>query len=252
MENNMLKIFVCEDNIYQRNEIEQVINDYLMMMDYDAKFEFSTADPQLILSYINKEKNAASYFSGLYFLGVDLNTEMNGIQLGAEIRDRDPSAKIVFITARAELAYLTFLYKVEAMDYILKGNQVNLKSKIIDCIDVSMSRHLSLHNFEQEHILIKSGASDIKICVDDIMFFESSTTPHKVVVHLKNRTLEFYGKVKDIEKMNNNFIRCHKSFVVNKKNIKKIDRQKRIATLTDGNECFISTRYVKTLLACWS
>lgn len=242
----MLEIFVCEDDLQQKYEIDTIIENYLMMMDYDAKFTLSTTNPYDILDKISTEKT-----EGLYFLDIDLNSNINGIELGVEIRDLDPNAKIVYITSHAELTYLTFVYKVEAMDYMPKGARIDLKSRIIECIDVAMSRHLNSNNSDEEQIFIKCGESDIKLIVDDILFFESSTIPHKIVVHLDNRMLEFYGKIKDIEKINENFIRCHKSYIVNKKNIKKIDRQKRVAIMLNEEKCLISTRYMKDLINSW-
>lgn len=56
---------------------------------------------------------------------------MNGFELAQEIRKFDPRGFIIFITTHAELSYMTFTYKVEALDYIIK-----------DDIDLSMTGYL--------------------------------------------------------------------------------------------------------------
>lgn len=121
----MLKIFVCEDDLKQRKNIVGIIKNYILMQDYDLAFELETESPTVLLEYVSKlEKHT----SGLYFLDVDLNTDMNGIALGAEIRKYDPNARIVFITTHTELAYLTFMYKVEALSR-LKADLLFLRNK---------------------------------------------------------------------------------------------------------------------------
>ena len=45
------------------------------------------------------------------------------------------------------------------------------------------------------------------------------------------------------------FIRCHTSFIVNKDKIKEIDKKNRIAYMINGEECLISTRGIKNLFS---
>jgi Response regulator of the LytR/AlgR family len=242
----MLKIFVCEDDIKQRKNIVDIIKKYIMMRDYDLKFELETESPTVLLDYISKmEKDA----TGLYFLDVDLHTKMNGIMLGAEIRKYDPNARIVYVTTHTELAYLTFLYKVEAMEYIPKDNKVQLEEKLIECVDVAMERYLNVRPNSLDNIIIKSGDSQIKLGIREIQFIESSSTPHRLIVHLDNRQVEFYGKIKDIEALHSNFYRCHQSYVVNVLNIESINARLREIKMKDGEVCYSSVRYLRGLLA---
>lgn len=241
----MLKIFVCEDDQKQRDNIVAIIKNYIYMQDYDVSFELATEDPVKLLEYISAEEENDT---GLYFLDVDLNTEMNGITLGAEIRKLDPSAKIVFITTHAELAYLTFLYKVEAMEYLAKDDRMQLQNKVTECIDIAVERYLNVKSGSVEHIVIKSGDSQIKLEVSEVQFIESSSTPHRLIVHLDNRQIEFYGKIKEMTALNPNFYRCHQSYVVNTMNIESVIPKLREVKMKDGETCYASVRYLKGLV----
>ncbi|MGX7172622.1 LytR/AlgR family response regulator transcription factor [Enterococcus ratti] len=239
----MLKIFVCDDEIVHQNKITRIIKNYLLMKDYDIHFQLATQDPKAILSYISKNKT-----EGIYFLDIDLNANLNGIELGKKIREYDPTAKIIFVTTYTDLAYLTFLYKVEALDYIIKDNEETLQKKITDCIDIALERYLNTALETRPQIWIKSGPTDIKLYVDEILYFESSPTPHKLIVHLDNRMIEFMGKIKEVESLNDHFCRCHQSFVVNLSNVKEINKKERMATMVNGAKCLVSTRHVKKLV----
>ena len=81
------------------------------------------------------------------------------------------------------------------------------------------------------------------------MFFETSETIHKVIIHAKDRSVEFYSKMKDIEdKLDNRFYRCHRSYLVNKNNISQIDKNKRLIIMENGERCLISPRLLKGLI----
>jgi len=241
----MLKVFVCEDEPQQLNKWVKVINDYLFIQNYDAVFEFATQDPHKMLNYVS---NLMENEAALFFLDVDLNCEMNGISLASKIKKMNPNAKIVFITTHAELAYLTFTYKIEAMDYIAKDSEEDAKRRVIECIDVAIQRYLNLSNESMEYIVIKSGDSQIRLQMAEIHFVESSATPHRLIIHLENRQIEFYGRIKNMESLNPSFFRCHQSYVVNIDNIESVNSKLREIYMKDGETCYVSIRYLKGLI----
>ncbi|HFK6283662.1 TPA: LytR/AlgR family response regulator transcription factor [Listeria monocytogenes] len=195
----MLPVFICEDNRMQRERLTKYIEDYIMVEHFDMKLELSTGDPFELVSRMPTHQGM-----GLYFLDIDLGQpDMNGFELAQEIRKFDPRGFIIFITTHAELSYMTFTYKVEALDYIIK---------------------------------------------DDILFFETAPTIHKVILHGKNRQVEFYGKLKNIEKMlDESFYRCHRSYIVNKKNIHELDTTKGVVKMSNGENCYASSKLIKSL-----
>ncbi|MBE6173539.1 MAG: response regulator transcription factor [Enterococcus faecium] len=239
----MLKIFICDDEEIHRNRITNIIKNYVMMMDYDVEFQLAADNPYDILSYVSTNKT-----EGIYFLDIDLNSDINGVELGKQIRQYDPTAKIIFVTTYTDFVYLTFLYKVEALDYIIKDNEEQLQQKIISCIDIAIERYMNTALSTREQIWLKSGAVDVKLYVDEILFFSSSSIPHKLIVHLDNRMIEYAGKIKEIEKLSDSLCRCHQSFVVNLENIAEINKKERKVIMTNGEECLVSTRYLKKLV----
>lgn len=239
----MLKIFVCEDNKEQRERFTKIINDVILIEDYDMEVALATENPNDVINYISK-----SDVSGLYFLDIDLKSTINGIELAKKIREYDPRGFIVFVTTHAEMSYLTFMYKVEAMDYIIKDNYNNIKERIHQCIDDANKKYSAKATDLQKVFTIKSDDKIINIEYNKILFFETSPTIHKVIVHAVDRQVEFYAKMKTIEEnLDGNFYRCHKSYIVNKNNIKEVDLSNRCIKMINGEECLISTRMLKGL-----
>lgn len=240
----MLKVFICEDNNIERKKYEKIIRDIIIIENLDMEVVISTDNPNKVIEYL--EENTVS---GLYFLDVDLKNEMNGIILAEKIRNYDPRGFIVFVTTHAEMSYLTFIYKIEAMDYIIKDNYLNIRNRINECILNANRKFLSKATDLQKNFTVKVDDKVISIGFDNILFFEISETIHKVIIHAKDRSVEFYSKMKDIEdKLDNRFYRCHRSYLVNKNNISQIDKNKRLIIMENGERCLISTRLLKGLI----
>ncbi|EMA6343235.1 LytR/AlgR family response regulator transcription factor [Bacillus cytotoxicus] len=239
----MLSVFICEDDIAQRERIETYIKNYIIIEDLDMELVLSTQNPFEILEYLKSHSKT----TGLYFLDVDLQAEISGLELAAEIRDLDDLGKIVFVTTHGELSFLTFTYKIEAMDYIIKDRPEEIQRKVQDCVKIAHKRYLSDKNPKKEIFKVKIGDKVRSIYYSDIMFFESSAVPHKIILHLENSQLEFYGSMKEVEKISDCFYRCHKSYVINKNNIQLVDKKKREVKMVNEETCLVSVRALKGL-----
>ncbi len=132
----MLNIFVCEDDTIQRQTIVQIIQNTVLIEELDMQLVLDTKDPYVLL-----EKVRASHNTGIYFLDIDLGSNMNGLKLAQQIRLSDPRGFIIFITAHSELSFMTFQYRVEAMDFILKDNPAETKVKIRECLLNAIERY---------------------------------------------------------------------------------------------------------------
>ena len=240
----MLNVIICEDNENQRKRITKFIEDSIMIENLDMKIALSTENPMEIIEYLNKNE-----ISGLYFLDVDLQSDINGIKLAEVVREYDPRGFIVFVTTHAEMSYLTFLYKVEAMDYIIKDNIEIIKDRIHQCILNAHKKYSSKTTEMQKKFTLKTEDKVINIEYNKILFFETSNIIHKIIIHAVDRQIEFYSKMKDIEKrLDNRFYRCHRSFLVNKENIKEIDTNNRIIYMINDEECLVATRLLNVLI----
>ena len=239
----MIKIYVCEDDNEQREKVKTIIENIVLMEDVDMELNCVTADPHTVLEKVKETEEV-----GLYFLDIDLGSDINGLELARELRLYDPRGFVVFITTHSEMSYFTFMYKIEAMDYILKDGQADIGKRIFECILEANRRFSSEHNKVQSVFSIKIGEKVYSVDYDDVLFFETSSNVHKIIVHCKKRQMEFLGKIKDIEDaVDDRFYRCHRSFLVNKDNIKEIDFKNRMIYMVNGEECMLSNRMMKGL-----
>ncbi len=239
----MIKIYVCEDDDTQREKIRKIIENIVLMENIDMELSCVSENPHTILDKVKENSDV-----GLYFLDVDLKTDMNGLLLAQEIRKYDPRGFIVFVTTHSEMSYLTFKYKIEALDYILKDNPNEIGERIYECIVKANQRFSSKNNKAQPVFSLKVGEKIYTVNYEDILFFETSTNVHKIILHCRNRQMEFLGKIKEIEdELDDRFYRCHRSFLANRDNIKEIDFGNRVIYMDNGDECLLSSRMMKGL-----
>jgi len=240
----MVSIFICEDKLEQKNGLEKIIKDYVNTEKLNMKIELSTDDPMAVLNYVHENVD----LGGLYFLGVGLNHEMDGISLAVKLRTLDPSGKIVFVTAHAELAFLTFKYKIEALDYIIKGTDLEeIKKKIEECVQIAYERQLASKESSRRYFMVKSSDKINVIPLEEIMYFKVSEIRDRLILHLEGSKIQFRGFLKDVEDYHCAFVRIHHAIVANKHNIKSIDSKKMEVEFVNGATCGVSARKLKVL-----
>lgn len=239
----MLRVYVCEDIPSQRDKMRKIVENVILMEDLDMELTAVTGDPRELLEQVKQNEEV-----GIYFLDIDLKSEMNGLELAKEIRKYDPRGFIIFVTTHSEMSYMTFIYKLEAMDFILKDNSEEIGKRVYQCILNANQRFASTHNKAQAVFAIKVNDKLFTINYEDILFFETSQNVHKVILHCKNRILEFNGKIRELEEnLDDRFYRCHRSYLVNKDNIREINLQERVIYMENGEQCLISSRMMKGL-----
>ena len=128
----MLPVYICEDNAQIRAELESYLKKQILIEKYDMRLTLSTRHPEDIIAAIRKTPGR-----GIYFLDVELNGEsMDGFALGQEIRRHDTRGFIIYVTAYKELAFETFRYHLEALDYITKENQEKMYAGMSRCLHI--------------------------------------------------------------------------------------------------------------------
>jgi len=110
---------------------------------------------------------------------------------------------------------------------------------------ISLLKHAIKHAYDEQqryhpYFPIKNKDNMMRIYYDDILFFESR---QKVcVLHTQKQDIEFYAKMSDVETMlpQSEFNRCHQSYLVNMKNVIRLDKSNRCFVLPMGYTIGIS------------
>ena len=155
------------------------------------------------------------------FIFLDINMpKLSGMEL-AVLLPRE--TRIVFTTAYSE--YAAESYSFHTIDYLLKPITLNRFLSSTQKIELHFNNHpgadITPSTKDKEYFFVKSGKTLSKIRMEDILYFEGEKEYVRLVT--TNERLLIYRRLKDIdEQLTLPFIRVHNSYIVNTKQISKI------------------------------
>lgn len=239
----MLNIFVLEDDFFQQTRLEQAIQRFIKENQLKYRHFEIYGKPHQLLADIKEVGNHQ-----LFFLDIEIKgEEKKGMEIAREIRKQDPNALIVFVTTHSEFMPLTYRYRVSALDFIDKGlSDTEFQHAISDVLTHSYAQ--ISQTVSQQSFVFKSAHSHVQVPFNDILYFETSSTIHKVVLITKTSRMEFYGKISDVAKVDQRLYQCHRSFVVNVENVLRVDKANLVVQFEEDESCFVSRMKLKGLL----
>ncbi|MCI9125183.1 MAG: response regulator transcription factor [Eubacterium sp.] len=238
----MVDIFICDDDDHVRSQIQAALECKILIEEYDMRIVCSTAKPDQLLACQEKTKR------GIYFLDVELRDDKwDGFLLGKELRGRDPHGILVYITGYGSLAYRTFQYHLEAFDYMIK-EPGRLEASISSCMESIYARLLAERKDPADLFTVQTGSTLHHIPLNEILFFETSSRPHHVLLHTINGRFDFLGSLGEIEEtLGDRFLRVHRAYLVALDKIQEIDL-KHNRLQVGGRYCLLSRRAKSVLL----
>ena len=235
----MLEIVICEDNIEYLDVLSGYVTKALLENNIPGGIVCKTTNPKQVLEYF--KFNSAN----VLFLDIDLSDDINGCDLALMIKEQVNRPYIVFISEHLEFVFTVF--KTRAFDFLPKPATYN---KIKNCLLEIHKDYLNATEYDNRDnsIKIKSGATIYNIKKDDIVFIEK--LQNKAIIHGVGKLVTCYETLEhfvDLFTKDNQFVRCHKSFIVNKKHISEIRMNKLEVLFKTGHVCYIGKKYKEVL-----
>lgn len=227
----MYPIIVCEDDDAQLEQLHTLIKNYILFHSDLFKIELIANNPDDVLTYLEKEDPE----NGIYFLDIDLQNKIDGIQLAEEIRKVDVQAKIIFVTTHDELAPLTLKRKVAAIDFIEKDQPLeNFRQEIYDTLTYAQQLIDETRIVQKRGFSFEVGTQVYNLDRSEVIFVEASDIPHRLNIFSTNGKFEFYGKLADLENKYDFLFKISRSCLINPENIHHINFANREIGFSNG------------------
>lgn len=216
----MLRIAVCDDEIIYLDKIKRLIQENLLNRVDTYEIETFMSGSDLCKEDLRQYQ--------VFFLDINMS-DMNGLETAKKIREVNEKALLVFITAYID--YAMEGYKFDALRYIIKDM---MEDMIRECIETVLQRlkindHKNVYNF-------LSGKQEIY--TEQILYIESNRHRLTFYIYCRNGLVNYclYDKLDNIQIQleSVDFLRIHKSYLVNMKYISDMIKYKVI--LKDGTE----------------
>lgn len=233
----MISLFLCDDEPVWLDRLSALAEEAAFGLALEITQLKTYTRPQQLLDHLREHPCSCC----VYLLDVDLKSQISGLELASQIRFANPRCFILFVTTHEEMAFKTFEYKVEALDYIIKDSG-SLKEQIYRCLKHIQDLMLST-GAASNALRIRSGGSYILIPLEELLFLETIKASHKLLIHSSRECAEVSASLMEMqEKLNDSFFQCHKAYIVNLKRIKEIRRTEKLLVMDNGELCPCSFR----------
>ena len=210
----MIKVAICDDEEIFLNDYAKVINNIKKLYSYNIEiFKFNSGEELLNFISINEIK------FNIIFLDIIMD-KIDGIETAKKIRQIDTMTEIIFLTSSKD--YALEGYEVKAYNYIVKSSD-SIEEKIYESIR-------DLYSKVNDFIVINNKSGIERIETKKIVYIESNK--RKIIFNTIENEYEMYEKLDNIyeELKHRGFIKVHRSYIVNREFIKKIEAKDIITT----------------------
>ncbi|MBR6643492.1 MAG: response regulator transcription factor [Lachnospiraceae bacterium] len=202
-----MRIAICDDE----KNIRELIGKKVTTLYPDADIIFCQSGEELLLS----EKHIDILFLDIKMVG------RNGMETARELRKKGNNVILIFVTAVEEYVFRAF--DVGAFHYIVKPiDDAKFADVLQKAVDEVNSRNNKEQVSEERYVMINNRGVHTKVILDEIVYAEVFN--RKIVIHKMNDTIEYYGKMSDLEELAGDcFFRPHRAYLVNFKYVEKYD-----------------------------
>lgn len=234
----MIPVYICDDELPIRKSLEQIVRNQILILDSDMGPVRALEDPEKLLE-VQKQDSVPA----IYFLDIDFPGKMSGLELAQKLRQYDPRGFIVFITAHNDLAFETFRLRLEALDYIVKGDHTAMTGRVQSCLESIRERMEAQRPGQGSYCTVKILDTVRHIPMDSILYLEAVGLRHTLQMHLDNELLEFNSSLEHLaQQLGEGFWRCHRSFLVNRSRIRAVHLKEQTVEMDNGDICLLSRK----------
>lgn len=227
----MLNFVLCDDSIPSLKRLSKMLESIFIKNNIEAKIGLCATDPHKTLDYIENTK------VDVLFLDINLNSNLSGCDLADLVRKKNKNIYIIFLTGHLEYALIAYKYKT--FDYLAKPIiDERLEETVLRLVeDMSMVSNQ----------FIKINNNKTLINADDIHYIRKDGM--KLVFCTSQENYEIYSSFSKFKNcLPENFVRCHKSYIVNINNVKKYKINENMLELKNNQSCGIGAKYKKDFM----
>lgn len=234
----MLKVVLCDDNAVYLQLMKKLIKNIVNKNRHNMEIVIATSSPREVLEYLSKEEGITLFMLETVFSP----TEMDGIELAKGIRVKDRDSYIVFCTTHSEYIYKVMAGMIRPAGFLIKKQDSDEIENFEVVVGDVYRDYLNFYGDSEAVLNINIGAEIYRVDYEDIVYLEAFQK--KVYVHTSNQRIGYYDSLSALEeKLGEKFVRCHKSYIVNRDKVVKVCFSDMKITMTNGAEVDISRTY---------
>lgn len=229
--------FVLIDDVPDHHKVLSLrLEEAAKALNQSAQIDLMTTEPQAVLDYA-----ASAVEPTVYFVDIELNRDMTGIELCRQIRAVCPAAYVVYVSAYQQYAF--DCCRSHAFDFLLKPL---MPEQLQDCL-ASIVRDIRYRE-EGTKLEIRLGTKLVLLQQEDILYFCKDHANLNAVCRQGNTVVwreSFSTLLPRLDAVL--FLQCHKGYIVNRRHIRELCWAEGKLILTNGEALPISRRKAQWL-----
>ena len=218
----MIEFIICDDNKVFLNSVVNLINKIMLKKKVEYRIKKFYDFDSSFLSYIDTTDNMK-----IYILDIETPTR-SGISIGRLIRKRDLKSPIIYLTGHEELSSLILRKDISFLAFINKFE--DFECRLATNIDKALKMLAG-----SEYLSFEESGVIYHIEYDKILYFTRDSVARKTVIVTDNREYKVFRAISDIEKdLGNNFLKTHRSCIINKNRAEQINYKKKFILFDNG------------------
>lgn len=204
----MINVAICDDEKIQREIIKDMLLKICKKNNLNIIIDEFSSGKELLDKY---KVNTRKY--NIILCDILMN-DLNGIELIKKIRKMNTSFQAIIITGSVE--YVFEGYDIGVLNYLVKPVSIEKLEKefirAVKNINSTMPWMYSVH----------VNGKRVFINISEVLYFEVNNKT--ITANLEKEKIDFNMKIKELENeiKDKNFIRCHRSYLVNANKIEEI------------------------------
>lgn len=223
-----MKIAICDDE----KQYRQLLHERILQDSFAHAYEVEIAEYETGAQLLEALENGGAV--DVFFLDIQMEQGRDeGIQLARELRRRGEKGLIVYVTSFID--YVQTGYEVKAFRYLLKSQIQEKMAQVLGDVREEL--------FAEDYFVFQKNRELVRVNKKDILYIESNKRTLRIVCARGEDV--FYGSLDAVEEelKKDGFLRCHRSFLVNCRNIKNFTADR--IEFADGASVPVSRSYSK-------
>ena len=227
----MLQFLLCDDNVSVLTKLTKMFDSLFIQHGFDAQVVLSTPSATEALEYV------MHHDVHVIVLDIDLKSDLSGLDLAEHIRKFNKDMYLIFTTGHLE--YTLLAYKYKTFDFLPKPiTKERLEETVLRLFEDVQNKNQKFITLDKKNRMVREQS---------IEYIKKEGM--KLIIHADNMDYEMYGSFQKLEpQLSDNFVRCHKSFIVNLDKITNIQVQTNQIQLFSGSSCLIGPKYKNNIM----
>ena len=229
----MINFIICDDNKKDRQRVAEIVDKFMMKnkLCYEKHFfnDYDDAFLQVVQSKLSFK---------IYILDIEMPTR-SGIDVARIIRNHDINSLLIFLTGHNELTETVVRNDFLFLSFINKFDncEERLKKSLNDCMKLLGTK---------KYLRFKDGGALYTLVYDDILYITRDSIDRKSIIVTDYSEFKVGISLNEIEEMLcGNFIRTHRSCIVNGNRAILIDKGRKIIKFDSGLEIDMISKKIK-------